>query len=162
MYTTAEIAALDLVIASGLFTADTARRDDYTVIDVGADVVCVVEQAGDTVEADRLSGYGAQGMRTQQHEIAVILLTRIGDGLGGDGAAIAASKTTAETLSDYLANYERLNGAAYVQRAQVARISRPEPVRRAQTAAGAATHIQQRITVRVITSRAWQPTELSH
>lgn len=162
MYNAAEAALLELVLDEGTFTEDTARRDDYAVIDAPAEVVCVVEQFGDTLEADRIGAYGTQGRRTEQHEIAVVLLTRIGDGLGGDGAAILASKQTVQTMADWIASYERLNGGTYVQRAQVVRITKPEAVRRAQTAQGGPTHIQQKIVVRVITMRDWTPTELSY
>lgn len=162
MYDAAEAAVYARVLAYSPFTADTARRDEYAVIDAPAEMVCVVEQFGDTLEADRIGTYGAQGRRTQQHEIAIVLLTRIGDGLGGDGVAILTSKQTAEGLADALARYERLNAATYVQRAQVVRITKPEAVRRAQTAQGGPTHIQQKIVMRVITMRDWTPTETSY
>lgn len=157
MYLAAERAVYDLVLQAGGFTADTCRIDDWRVLDAPGAVYAVVEQAGDTLEADRISGAGAQGVRTQQHEVGVALLTPIREGKDDD--AVAASKRSAEDLADYLAQYEKLGGAALVWRAQVVRITRPEAVRRAQTPAGQPTHIQQRIVVRVITRQAWDPIE---
>ena len=159
MYLAAERAVYDLVLQAGGFDPQTCRIDDWRVLDASGKVYAVIEQAGNTLEADRINGAGAQGVRTQQHEVAVVLLTPIREAEGGDDRAVQASKQTAEDLADFLAQYEKLGGAALVWRAQVVRITPPEAVRRAQTATGAATHIQQRLVVRVITRQAWDPIE---
>lgn len=162
MYLAAEAALHTLVLAQGTFTPEQCQRDNWRVMDEPGDYVCVIEQWGDTIEGDRIGAYGSQGKRTQQHEIAVHLLTPIRDAMGGDDTAVQASKVLVEALADYIALYERLNGAAGVQRAQVVRITKPDAVQRVNRGPAPATHIKQTIVVRVVTQESWTPTEYSH
>jgi hypothetical protein len=162
MYQAAEAAVLTLVLAQGTFTASTCQRDNWRVMEEPGDHVCVIEQFGDTLEGDRIGIYGSQGKRTQQHEIAVQILTPIKDALGGDDTAVQASKVLAEALADYLALYERLNNTSGVQRCQVVRITKPDAVQRVNRGPAPATHIKQTIVLRVVTQESWTPNESSH
>lgn len=162
MYLAAEAALQTLLAGATGFSSTTVVRDDWQILDIGATQVIIIEQGGDTLEADSINGYGSQGRRTQAHEIDAVLLTAVGVAEGGEDTAVQASKTTAEALANRIALYERLNGATNVQRAQVIRITRPQAVRRVRTSPDNPTHIEQRIRVRVITQTAWTPTEWSN
>lgn len=164
MYLAAEAALHALVLQEGTFTGEICRRDDWRALDAPSPygLYAVVEQAGDTLEDDRIGGYGGHGRRTQQHDISVAVLAAIGSAAGGDDTAVRLCKETAERLADWIAGYERLDNAATVQRARVVRITAPRGVARTQASGGAASHIQQQIVVRVITQEAAAPREAAH
>jgi hypothetical protein len=165
MYDAAETAVYDLCLAEGTFTSSTAFRDDWPAALSIGEPSLLVEQAGDTIEGDQISGmgkYGSQGKRTQQHEVGAWVVIPIAQGQGGDGEAVQQSKAIAERLANYIALYGKLNAAQYVKRASVVRIGLPvERLARVQGTPGLPTHICQKITVRIVTQQAWTMTEES-
>lgn len=165
MYLAAEAAVYDLCLAETTFTALTAFRDDWSAALSVGEPSLLVEQAGDTQEGDQIAGmgrYGSQGKRTQQHEVGAWVVVPIAQGQGGDGEAVQQCKIVTERLADYIALYGKLNGAQYVKRAAVVRVSLPvERLPRTQGAPGYPTHICQKITVRIVTQQAWAMTEES-
>lgn len=165
MYAAAQQALYDLCVQQGTFTTATAFQDDWPAVLSIGETGLLIEQAGDTIEADQLAQaarYGSHGKRTQQHDIGAWVVVPIGTGQGGDAIAVQAVKASAESLADYIAAYGRLNGGTYVQRATVARIG--APVERLPRTQGSTlpTHVCVRIVVRVVTQRAWTMTEESN
>ena len=81
MYAAAEEALYNLCLAysAGTFSTLNAFRDVWpAALSVGGTSL-LVEQAGDTIEGDAVTGlghYGAHGKRTQQHEIAAWVVER--------------------------------------------------------------------------------------
>ena len=133
-YASAEAAILTLVrsYASGsVFTAVNSAIDDWLVADAESDEAAVLTQVGDIEEADAFDGErGSHGTRQERYRIGVHLLVKVRDGEGGPGAADAALKTLTAAMRTHLRQYERLNGATGIKRAQIERTSQPQDVQR--------------------------------
>jgi len=131
--------------ASGIaFRSANSSRDNWQVIDAD-DLSLVVEMGGDTLEGDRLDGYGTQGNYQERHQIRITVLRATGTGEAGAAAIIGDLKATTEALKDSL-RADRLAGVAGVVDMTILRTS---AVLERMARNGAPTHVLQQITLMV-------------
>lgn len=95
----AKSALLSAVQATGLLAAVT--RDDWQALSTGG-VLGVVQTFADTVEADKINGYGKHGYRQERHTLSVAVCVAIGDNAQGYATATTALETVTEALKDAL------------------------------------------------------------
>lgn len=120
-YATSEAALLALIHAapSGLFDTANCTRGDFGALDAkGADVACVLMQAGRSECGRNLDG-NSHGKRQQRHQIGVTVFAKRKQGAGGDSAPYLLLTETVDALCAWLDTYPRLNGASGVLRAGV-------------------------------------------
>ena len=162
-YTAVEAALLTLVRAysSGtVYTATNSSVDNWRVLDGGAARAVVIEMAEATTESDTANGRNAFGTYQEVHRLGVWVCVARGSGDGGDVAAKVALKTATEALKDYLRPYERLNAAANVSRAQIARTTAPAYISPSSDATRA-THVAQQVIVQVQCRAVLSPLEVA-
>lgn len=152
-YLIAEAAVLALVqsFQSGtVFDAANSSRDDWQVMDAAtSNLSAVVEMSGDTIEADRMDGYGGQGSYQERHEIRITLSLKIGTMESGISALAAQLKSTTEALKDWIRPHDRLDDAPSVRFVRPVRTS-PVYERTLQMKGGSTiTHVVQHITLHV-------------
>lgn len=151
-YTIAEAALHARILAfpgPPTFDGATCTRGDFRALDArGADVACVLMQAGRSELGDTLDGgRGTHGKRQQRHRIGATLFVKRGTGAGGDGAAYVALTALTDALCAHLDRYPRLGGAPGVKRAQVVELG---DVR----ARDARPHLWQTLLIEVLTETA--------
>lgn len=156
-YTVAEAALLTLVRAySGgtVFTTTNSSADDWRVLDAtSTESAAVLEMAGPTVEGvltyqRHAQSYGADAEYQETHQIGVWICVKRSTGVGGDGAVKATLKALTEAVKDYLRPYRRLNAAANVRAALIARTTEPSYISPTKDIADA-THVAQQIVFEV-------------
>lgn len=128
-----------------VFTAANSARDDWTVIDSrGSEHGLVVEMGGETVEGDRIDGYGGHGAYQERHQLQLSVTIKVATGQRGVAALAADLKATVEGLKDHLRANRRL-GLAVVRDTIPVRTS---PVLERLLRRGEApTHLLQRVTL---------------
>lgn len=146
------LATLDALLATcratgggAVFTSANSSRDDWQVIDA-ADLGLVVEMGGETVEGDRVDGYGSHGAYVERHQLRVTVTIQVATGASGVSALIATLLAAVEGLKDHLRANRRL-GLAFVHDLVPSRTS---PVLERVVRRGEApSHLLQQITITV-------------
>jgi len=149
-YTTVETALLDVVrsYSSGtVFTTTTCKRNDWRVLDAPGDSCAVIECGGRSLEGDDLDERGSQGKRQEIHQPAVWVCVKRKSGIGGDGEVLDTLTTLVDALKAHIRQYERLNGATDVTRAQI--VETTEPADLIPRRDGPSPWVAQRILLRV-------------
>lgn len=149
-YTLVEAALLAVVQSynsGATFTTANSTRNDWRVLDAPGDVCAVIECAGDSLEGDDLDDRGSMGKRQEAHQPCVWVCVKRKSGIGGDGASIATLTTLVDALKAHIRQYERLNGATDVTRAQITTTSSPADLIPRRD--GPSAWVAQRITLRV-------------
>lgn len=154
-YTDIEAGVLSVLLAcpSPAFTAATARRNDWKVLDAkAAPVVAHVSMGEDSiygpeVQTRMADAYGEHGAVAARHVVAVTLAVPRRTGQGGDGAALAALLSYTDSLIAYL-NTAALSISGVID-ALVIRVTTP---RELLTVPGerVGTHVAQRIHLELL------------
>lgn len=128
-----------------LFGELNSALDDWKVIDSSSSPFgLVVEMGGETLEGDRIDGYGSHGAYQERHQLRLTVTARVGTGASGVTAQIRQLKTHVEGLKDHLRGNRRLGLAAVRDLIPV----RTSPVlERVQRRGEAPTHLLQQVTL---------------
>jgi hypothetical protein len=132
-----------------LFTEANSSRDDWSVIDSpSSDWALVVTMGGETLEGDRIDGYGAHGEYQERHQLLIAVTVRVATGETAVAEQTRQLKAHVEAIKDLLRANRHL-GLDFVRDAIPVRTSTVlERVPRRE----APSHLLQQVTVYVYAS----------